>query len=44
MGNYFDKPSNETTGSYLTRVGVGLAILFATVYVVGKAWKKSQKM
>ena len=34
--------SNLTT-NYLVSVGVGLAVLFATVWVVGKAWKKSQK-
>jgi hypothetical protein len=33
--------SNLTT-KYLVNVGVGLAVLFATVWVVGKAWKKSQ--
>lgn len=31
------------TTKYLVGVGVGLAVLFATVWVVGKAWKKSQK-
>lgn len=31
------------TTQYLVGVGVGLAVLFATVWVVGKAWKKSQK-
>lgn len=30
------------TVKYLVGVSVGLAVLFATVYVVGKAWKKSQ--
>jgi hypothetical protein len=30
------------TTRYLVGVGVGLAVLFATVWVVGKAWKKSQ--
>jgi len=37
-----DVQSTLTT-KYLVGVGVGLAVLFATVYVVGKAWKKSQK-
>ena len=37
-----DVKSTLTT-KYLVGVGVGLAVLFATVYVVGKAWKKSQK-
>jgi hypothetical protein len=38
-----DLKSTLTT-QYLVGVGVGLAVLFATVWVVGKAWKKSQKM
>lgn len=37
-----DVESNLTT-KYLVGVGVGLAVLFATVWVVGKAWNKSQK-
>ena len=37
-----DVKSTVTT-KYLVGVGVGLAVLFATVWVVGKAWKKSQK-
>lgn len=38
-----DVKSTVTT-KYLVGVGIGLAVLFATVWVVGKAWKKSQKM
>jgi len=37
-----DLKSTVTT-QYLVGVGVGLAVLFATVWVVGKAWRKSQK-
>lgn len=37
-----DVKSTVTT-QYLVGVGVGLAVLFATVWVVGKAWRKSQK-
>jgi multisubunit Na+/H+ antiporter MnhB subunit len=38
------KDVKETvTTKYLVSVGVGLAVLFATVWVVGKAWRKSQK-
>jgi len=37
-----DVKSTVTT-KYLVGVGVGLAVLFATVWVVGKAWRKSQK-
>lgn len=37
-----DVKSTVTT-KYLVSVGVGLTVLFATVWVVGKAWRKSQK-
>ena len=37
-----DVKSTVTT-KYLVGVGIGLAVLFATVWVVGKAWRKSQK-
>jgi multisubunit Na+/H+ antiporter MnhB subunit len=38
------KDVKETvTTKYLVSVGVGLVVLFATVWVVGKAWRKSQK-
>jgi hypothetical protein len=37
-----DSSKNSTT-KYLLGVGTGLLVLFATVWVVGKAWKKSQK-
>jgi len=30
------------TTKYLVGVGIGLGVLFATVWVVGKAWRKSQ--
>ena len=36
-----DSSKNSTT-QYLVGVGTGLLVLFATVWVVGKAWKKSQ--
>ena len=45
MENFFsndDSRKNATT-KYLVGVGTGLLVLFATVWVVGKAWKKSQK-
>ena len=35
--------SKNSTTQYLVTVGTGLLVLFATVWVVGKAWKKSQK-
>jgi hypothetical protein len=47
MENFFNqntsKDSKDSTTKYLVGVGTGLLVLFATVWVVGKAWKKSQK-
>jgi len=44
MENFFDDDSKkQSTTKYLVGVGTGLLVLFATVWVVGKAWKKSQK-
>lgn len=42
--NVKEDVKSTVTTKYLVSVGVGLAVLFATVWVVGKAWKKSQKM
>lgn len=43
MDNFFNKDENQTTTQYVVGVGTGLAVLFAVVWIVGKAWKKSQK-
>jgi hypothetical protein len=45
MGNFLETDDNATTSTknYLVEVVVGLGVLFATIWVVGKAWKKSQK-
>jgi len=44
MENFFkDGSSKDSTTQYLLGVGTGLLVLFATVWVIGKAWKKSQK-
>ena len=44
MENFFKQnTSKDSTTQYLLGVGTGLLVLFATVWVVGKAWKKSQK-
>jgi hypothetical protein len=48
MENFFKQNTSkdsgkDTTTQYLLGVGTGLLVLFATVWVVGKAWKKSQK-
>jgi hypothetical protein len=41
--NVKEDVKSTVTTQYLVGVGVGLAVLFATVWVVGKAWRKSQK-
>ncbi len=41
--NVKDDVTASVTTKYLVSVGLGLTVLFATVYVVGRAWKKSQK-
>jgi hypothetical protein len=45
MDNFLqtDNTNTSSTQNYLVEVGAGLVILFATIWVVGKAWKKSQK-
>ena len=40
--NTSNSSSKDSTTKYLVGVGTGLLVLFATVWVVGKAWKKSQ--
>jgi hypothetical protein len=47
MENFFkqnttNNTEKDATVKYLVGVGTGLLVLFATVWVVGKAWKKSQ--
>lgn len=43
MDKFFSTDDKQTTTQYIVGVGTGLAVLFAVVWVVGKAWKKSQK-
>lgn len=48
MENFFNQNKSKDSGKnattkYLVSVGTGLLVLFATVWVVGKAWKRSQK-
>lgn len=45
MDNFLqtDDTSTSSTKNYLVEVGAGLVVLFATIWVIGKAWKKSQK-
>lgn len=42
MDNFFSTDNKQTTTQYVVGVGTGLVVLFAVVWVVGKAWKKSQ--
>lgn len=37
------KPKNSDLTSNVVKLGVSLGLLFATVYLIGTAWKKSQK-
>lgn len=41
--NATDNSTKDSAKSYLLEIGGGLLVLFATVWIVGKAWKKSQK-
>jgi hypothetical protein len=41
--NEGDNSTPTTTKSYLVEAGVGLLVLFTTIWIVGKAWKQSQK-
>jgi hypothetical protein len=44
MENFYSTDKKQTTTQYVLGVGTGLLVLFAVVYVVGKAWKNSQKV
>lgn len=44
MENFYNTEKKQSTTQYVLGVGTGLLVLFAVVYVVGKAWKKSQKV
>lgn len=44
MENFYNTDNKQTTTQYVVGVGTGLVVLFAVVWVVGKAWKKSQKV
>jgi hypothetical protein len=44
MENFYNTDKKQTTTQYVLGVGTGLLVLFAVVYVVGKAWKNSQKV
>ena len=42
MGSFYDE-KEPTTTSNLVYIGVTALVVFGLVYVVGKAWKVSQK-
>ena len=44
MEDFYNTDKKQTTTQYVIGVGSGLLVLFAVVYVVGKAWKKSQNV
>ena len=44
MDNFYNTEKKQTTTQYVLGVGTGLVVLFAVVWVVGKAWKKSQNV
>jgi hypothetical protein len=42
MGNFYEDNKKPSTGSNLVYIGVSALVVFGLVYVVGRAWKKSQ--
>jgi hypothetical protein len=42
MDNFYDDNKKPSTTSNLVYIGVSLLAVFGIVYVVGRAWKKSQ--
>lgn len=42
MENFYDEKNNSTTTGKLAYIGVTALVVFGLVYVVGRAWKKSQ--
>jgi hypothetical protein len=43
MDNFYDNEKKPSTTSNLVYIGVTALVVFGLVYVVGKAWKTSQK-
>jgi hypothetical protein len=43
MDNFYDNEKKPSTTSNLVYIGVTALVIFGLVYVVGKAWKTSQK-
>lgn len=42
MGNFYDESEKPSATSNLVYIGVTALVVFGLVYVVGRAWKKSQ--
>jgi hypothetical protein len=42
MDNFYEDNKKPSTTSNLVYIGVSALVLFGLVYVVGRAWKKSQ--
>jgi hypothetical protein len=42
MDTFYDEKDKSTTTDKLIYVGVTALVVFGLVYVVGRAWKKSQ--
>jgi hypothetical protein len=42
MDNFYDDNKKSTTTSNLVYIGVSAVVVFGLVYLVGRAWKKSQ--
>jgi hypothetical protein len=42
MGKFYDEKDNSITTNNLVYIGVSALAIFGVVYLVGRAWKKSQ--
>ena len=42
MENFYEDNKKPSTTSNLVYIGVSAVVLFGVVYLVGRAWKKSQ--
>jgi hypothetical protein len=42
MGKFIDENENQVTTNNLLYIGVSALAIFGVVYLVGRAWKKSQ--
>jgi hypothetical protein len=42
MGEFYDENEKSSVTSNLVYIGVSAVVVFGLVYLVGRAWKKSQ--